>query len=86
MGWITKSNRQWHFLGAIVLSFLFTFFCGLGAALGLELKDVQHQNPGIVPWKWDDWSAWDWLDFLATILGSLVGQGLQILILWLCIG
>ena len=30
--------------------------------------------------KWD-WSTFDWLDFLATILGGVVGQLLQILLI-----
>ena len=81
--WITESNRQYHFIGGLVLSFLFTFFCGLGAAIGLEFKDVQNQNPGLKPWKYDDWTAWDWRDFWATILGSLVGQILQGVLIWI---
>ena len=78
-----ESNRQWHFLGALGLSFLFTFFCGLGAALGMEFKDVQRSNTETNPFKYTDWSAWDWLDFLATILGSIVGQILQGLLIWI---
>lgn len=86
MRWITESNRLGHLAGAIILSFFFTFFCGLGAAIGLEFKDLQYHNPGLKPWEYTNWKPWDWLDFLATILGSIVGQGLQILIIWLCIG
>lgn len=81
MSWITESNRQWHFLGAMCLSLLFTFFCGLGIAIGLEFKDVQRKNPGLNPFKYDDWTGWDWLDFLATLLGSLVGQIIQIVLI-----
>lgn len=83
MSWITESNRQWHFLGALGLSLLFTFFCGLGAAIGMEFKDVQHQNPGLKPCQYDDWTSWDWLDFLATVLGSLVGQIIQAVLIWI---
>jgi len=80
MNWLKESNRLYHFLGGIVLSFLFTFFCSLGAAAGMEFKDVQYHNQGISkPWKYKNWSSWDWLDFSATILGGVVGQALQAL-------
>lgn len=86
MSWMIKHDKNGNFLLGLILSFLFTFFCGLGVALGLELKDIQYQNPEIVPWEWDDWSSWNWKEFLSTVQGSLIGQGLQILIIWLCIG
>ena len=70
--WLKESNRQKHFLYAIPIGFLFTILCVLGVASGLEFKDKQYSN------------QWDWLDWLATMLGGIVGQLLQILIiLWL---
>lgn len=68
MKWLLESNRYKHLLYAIPLSFVFTFFCGLGAAIGMELKDK----------LWG--GEWDWLDFLSTIIGSLIGGGLQLLV------
>ena len=67
-----KSNRDKHFLYAIPIGLVFTILCVLGVASGLEFKDKQYGN------------QWDWLDWLATMLGGIVGQLLQILIiLWL---
>ena len=71
--WLKESNRQKHFLYAIPIGFLFTILCILGVASGLEFKDKQYGN------------QWDWLDWLATILGGMVGQLLQILIILLCL-
>lgn len=68
--WLTKSNRQKHFLYAIPVGFLFTILCVLGVASGLEFKDKQYGN------------KWDWLDWSATMLGGLVGQLIQILIIY----
>ena len=69
--WIKESNRTKHFLYAIPLGLVFTFLCALGVAGGMEFKDKQ-------------WGGqWDWLDFLATCLGGLVGQALQGLIIYL---
>lgn len=69
--WLTESNRQKHFLYAIPIGFLFTILCVLGVASGLEFKDKQYGN------------QWDWLDWSATMLGGLVGQLLQIIIILL---
>ena len=60
--WLKESNRQKHFLYAIPIGFLFTVLCVLGIASGLEFKDKQYSN------------QWDWLDWLATMLGGMVGQ------------
>ena len=69
--WLTESNRQKHFLYAITVGFLFTILCVLGVASGLEFKDKQYGN------------QWDWLDWSATMLGGLVGQLLQIIVILL---
>ena len=69
--WLTESNRQKHFLYAIPIGFLFTILCVLGVASGLEFKDKQYGN------------QWDWLDWIATMFGGLVGQLLQIIIILL---
>ena len=71
--WLKESNRLKHFLYAIPIGFLFTILCVLGIASGLEFKDKQYGN------------QWDWLDWLATMLGGMVGQLLQILIILLCL-
>ncbi len=70
MSWITKSNRLKHFLYAIPCAlFLSILFVG-GLAAGMEYKDK----------AWG--GAWDWLDFIATILGGIVGQMLQATIIY----
>ena len=69
--WLKESNRQKHFLYAIPIGFLFTILCVLGVASGLEFKDKQYGN------------QWDWLDWIATMFGGLVGQLLQIIIILL---
>ena len=71
--WLKESNRQKHFLYAIPIGFLFTILCVLGIASGLEFKDKQYGN------------QWDWLDWLATMLGGMVGQLLYIIIILLCL-
>ena len=70
--WLTESNRQKHFLYAIPIGLVFTILCVLGVASGMEFKDKQYGN------------KWDWLDWTATMLGGLVGQLIQIIII-LCL-
>lgn len=66
MSWFTESNRWKHFLYAIPIGFVFTILCVLGVASGMEFKDKEHGG------------KFDWLDWFATMLGGLIGQGLQI--------
>ena len=68
--WLLKSNRQKHFLYAIPIGFILTILCVIGIASGLEFKDTQYGG------------KWDWLDWLATILGGIVGQVLQIFLIF----
>lgn len=70
--WLTESNRQKHFLYAISIGLVFTILCVLGVASGMEFKDKEYGN------------QWDWLDWTATMLGGLVGQLIQIIII-LCL-
>lgn len=66
--WITKSNRDKHLLCAIPAAFIGTILFAAGLAFGMEFKDKQ-------------WGGkWDWFDLLATIIGGIIGQLLQILL------
>lgn len=71
--WLLESNRQKHFLYAIPIGLIFTILCVLGVASGLEFKDKLYGN------------QWDWLDWSATLLGGLVGQFIQIIVVLLII-
>lgn len=71
MNWFLKSNRWKHFLFAIPIGLMFTILCVLGCASGMEFKDTQ-------------WGGkWDWIDWIMTIVGGLIGQIAQIFILML---
>lgn len=70
MSWITESNRLKHFLYAIPCALFLTILFVGGLAAGMEFKDKAHGG------------AWDWLDLLATILGGIVGQMLQVAIIY----
>lgn len=59
--WLTESNRLKHFLYAIPCAYIGTIIIVVGLAAGMEFKDRVYGN------------SWDWLDFIATVLGGLVG-------------
>lgn len=66
--WLSESNRTKHLLYAIPIAIVFTVLCVLGVATALEFKDKQYGN------------MFDWLDWLATMIGGIIGQIIQILI------
>ena len=69
MKWIKESNRDKHLLYAIPCGLLSTILFAAGLAIGMEFKDKQ-------------WGGkFDYLDLLATLIGGLIGQAIQILIL-----
>lgn len=67
--WLTTSNREKHFLYAIPIGLFLTILTVLGVASGMEFKDK----------SWG--GKWDWLDWIATMLGGLVGQAVQLIII-----
>lgn len=68
--WLLESNRMKHLLYAIPIALVFTILCVLGVASGMEFKDWEHGG------------EWDWLDWLATMIGGIIGQSLQLVIIY----
>lgn len=64
-----ESNRSKHFFYAIPIGLVLTILCAIGVASGMEFKDKMYGN------------KWDWKDFGFTVLGGLIGQILQILLI-----
>lgn len=73
--WFLESNRWKHFVGGAVLGLTLTILCAVGCAGGMEYKDVQYSGK---------WSSWDWLDFGCTVVGGLLGQVIQAIIIYDC--
>ena len=48
----------------------------------MEFKDVHHYNGDHVPIRQWDWSAWDWLDIAAGMLGDLT---ISIIVIIICL-
>ena len=60
--WIRQNNRYKHLFYTIPIGFFFTLICVVGVASRLEYKDKLYGN------------KWDWLDWVATIIGGTIGQ------------
>ena len=71
MNWIKESNRPKHLFYAIPAGALLTILFVAGLAAGMEFKDRAYGN------------EWDWLDIVATLIGGLIGQVIQIVVLTL---
>ena len=69
--WLLKSNRKRHLLYAIPAAFIGTILYSTGLAFGMEFKDKQYGG------------KFDWLDIAATEIGGLIGQILQIGLIYL---
>lgn len=62
--------------------FIIAAFVCAAVASAMEFKDVHHANGDHVPFKYWDWSSWDWLDIAAGMLGYLA---VAIIYLVLCL-
>ena len=69
--WLKESNRMQHLLYAIPIGLVFTILAVIGCAFGMEFKDKQYGN------------KFDWLDIAATLIGGIIGQVIQIIIILL---
>ena len=69
--WLKESNRIKHLFYAIPIGLVFTILAVIGCAFGMEFKDKQYGN------------KFDWLDIAATLIGGIIGQVIQIIIILL---
>lgn len=73
MKWLNESNRMQHLKYAIPVALVFTILCVLGLATGLEYKDRLYDN------------KFDWLDWTATMIGGIIGQLIQLVLIYIII-
>lgn len=66
--WLNESNRLKHLVYAIPIGLVFTILGVVGIATGLEFKDKEYGN------------KYDWLDWIATMIGGIIGQIIQVLL------
>ena len=69
--WLKESNRPAHVKYGAISSFIGTILFASGLAVGMEFKDYKYGN------------KFDWLDIAATEIGAVIGQALQIGLIYL---
>lgn len=69
--WLKESNRPAHIKYGLLSALVGTLIFTTGLAIGMEFKDKQYGN------------KFDWLDVAATEIGGLIGQILQIGLIYL---
>lgn len=81
--WLKESNRFYHLLIGFVCALFGTIIGACEVACAMEGKDCQHDtmNAGLPIWKWS-FRCWDWLDWLATMLGGAIGQIIQLIVIY----
>ena len=67
--WLGESNRWKHLLGGVAIGFAgdsnyCSAYVGVGVASAMEYKDRAHGG------------KWDWIDWLMTMAGGLIGQAM----------
>ena len=82
--WIKESNRMYHVYVGFVAALFGTIVGAIEVGVSMEVKDCHHDaaNAGKKPWEWT-WRCFDWRDFAATIIGGIMGQLVQLLLVWL---
>lgn len=68
--WITESDRLKHIKYGFYAGLCGTVFAAIGAGLAAEYKDKQYSN------------IFDWLDVTATVIGGILGQVVQALLIF----
>ena len=69
--WLNESNRPLHLKYGIPTALFGTIVFTAGVAVGMEYKD------------WKNGGKFDWLDIAATMIGGLIGQILQLCIIFI---
>ena len=82
--WLAESHRFYHLVGIFVLSLFGTILMGVGCIGGMDFKDVHHSfgNDGKPLREWN-WSAWDWYDCLAGLIGGLLAVIIHLIIFFI---
>ena len=69
--WLNESNRPLHLKYGIPTALFGTIVFTAGVSVGMGFKDWQNRG------------KFDWLDVAATMIGGLIGQILQLCIIFI---
>lgn len=78
--WLSESNRPKHILVGFIISVTLGITATFAAAASAEMKDWLWNGKRGGSFGWIKGNGFDWFDFLATMIGGVIGFGLNRLI------
>ncbi len=72
--WIMESNRPKHIVAGFLIGVVGGLICVLIAAAAVEFKDWRWRGSQGGTWGWLKGNGFDWLDYLATAIGGVLGS------------
>lgn len=75
--WLTESNRPKHILVGFFISLTLGVVAAFTAAFSAEMKDWLWNGKRGGTFGWVKGNGFDWLDFIATMIGGFIGYGLR---------
>ena len=76
--WMLVSNRPQHFVVVFIIGLFLGIEAAFAASATAEFKDWMWNGYKGSTWGWIKGNGFDWYDFLASMIGGLVGYGLRI--------
>jgi len=78
--WLLESNRPKHVLVGFLIGITLGISAVFAAAATAEIKDWMWNGKQGGTWGWIRGNGFDWLDFISTMIGGVIGFGIKILI------
>ncbi|GAY31079.1 hypothetical protein [Prevotella sp. MGM2] len=80
--WLTESNRPKHILVGFFIGLTLGVVAAFVAATSAEMKDWLWNGKRGGTFGWIKGNGFDWLDFIATMIGGIAGALFRYLVLW----
>lgn len=78
--WLLESNHPKHVLVGFLIGITLGISAVFAAAATAEIKDWMWNGKQGGTWGWIRGNGFDWLDFISTMIGGVIGFGIKILI------
>lgn len=75
--WLLESNRPKHILVGFLIGVTLGITAAFSAAASAEMKDWLWNGKKGGAFGWIKGNGFDWLDFIATMIGGLIGFSIR---------
>ena len=80
--WLTESNRPKHIVVGFFIGLTLGVVAAFVTAASAEMKDWLWNGKRGGTFGWIKGNGFDWLDFIATMIGGIAGALFRYLVLW----